>query len=57
MQKDWVSGHLPREVLSELQGEPQGMVWVRFTVCFSAGGKAAHVLDEGEGKQICGENL
>ena len=56
MQKDAVSSQLPREVLWELRGEPQGRVRVQFTVCFSVGGEAAHVLDA-EGKQICGEYL
>lgn len=34
MQKDSVSGQLPRMVLWELQGEPQGRPRVQITVCF-----------------------
>lgn len=47
MQKDLACSQLP-------QSEPHGRVRVQLTVCFSVGGKAAHVLDAG-GKQICSE--
>ena len=55
MRKDLVSSQLPREGLWELRAEPRGRIRVQFTVCFSVGGKAAHILDA-EGKYICGEH-
>lgn len=40
MQKDLACSQPPKS-------EPQGRVWVQLTVCFSVGGKPAHVLDAG----------
>ena len=54
VQKDPVFSQLPERYSRYCREECT--VWIQFTVCFSVGGKAAHVLDA-EGKQISRENI